>query len=336
MSSSEASKKRGRPKKVVEDLVETAVDVKKNSTRKASTKAAKTAKEEGKVEKATKSTKSSTAKGAKNAGGRAKAQEVKSTVAEAAKSEKEEARGATRSTKQAIPITSSSSKILQEVAAKGTLRAGNSSTTKSAPSQTQPQSSLPSKPPPPAVPSTTSPTTQASPAKSTPKIPASPTPATPSLKFTPPITRARATTVPIPTRPLNPQTPPTTTTAAPKPPPYKSTLPPPPEPSTLPNMTPEYLEGGKLPPKYRSAGRRVSAIIVGVPIIVVTSYELYQRFFLGKDMSQMYASLREQREELTKNLPSFSMSEPSTTEALAPVSPPTPESPPESGVEKSS
>jgi hypothetical protein len=33
-----------------------------------------------------------------------------------------------------------------------------------------------------------------------------------------------------------------------------------------------------VPPKYKPAARRVTAIIVGIPIILVTSYELWRRF----------------------------------------------------------
>jgi hypothetical protein len=42
-----------------------------------------------------------------------------------------------------------------------------------------------------------------------------------------------------------------------------------------------YIHNGQLPPKYRGAGRRVTAIIISIPVLLVTSWELYQRFALG-------------------------------------------------------
>ena len=38
----------------------------------------------------------------------------------------------------------------------------------------------------------------------------------------------------------------------------------------------------KLPDKYKPASRRVTAIIVGIPFVLVLGYEVYQRLFEGK------------------------------------------------------
>lgn len=40
---------------------------------------------------------------------------------------------------------------------------------------------------------------------------------------------------------------------------------------------------GKLDPRYRGARNRVLAIIVGLPFVLVLSYELLERRFYGKE-----------------------------------------------------
>lgn len=38
-----------------------------------------------------------------------------------------------------------------------------------------------------------------------------------------------------------------------------------------------YIREGKMPPKYGPAAHRVTAIMVGIPVMVVAGYELYRR-----------------------------------------------------------
>ncbi|ORY19810.1 hypothetical protein BCR34DRAFT_659520 [Clohesyomyces aquaticus] len=348
MSSSEAAKKRGRPKKggptAAEESAETNTETKRTSPKKSNAKAPKAVKEEARLGKATKNSKHATAKGSKSGAGKGKSQEAggPGTAPEIAKQQKEEVKSVPTSTKQATPVTPSSSKILQEVAARGTLRPASSppAPTKSNLSQTRPQAPAPPSKAQPTIPTQTPLTirkiAQTSPPKPTTSIPPQSTPAaptTPSSQPTPPPTsRPRATTIPLPSQPLNPRTP------APQPTPT-STLKPPTQPlpngsqaprpeassSALPDINERYMAEGKLPPKYRKAGRRVSAIMVGIPIIAVTSYELYQRFFLGKDTSAMWATMREQGLEMSKNVPGLSSSEsPSTSASNADPPPPAP------------
>ena len=45
-----------------------------------------------------------------------------------------------------------------------------------------------------------------------------------------------------------------------------------------------YMATGVVDKRYKSAGRRVTAIICTVPIVIVLGMELYQRRFIGKEM----------------------------------------------------
>ena len=84
-----------------------------------------------------------------------------------------------------------------------------------------------------------------------------------------------STTIPLPTKPLNPETISRPPPAAPSGPsaPSSGPLPGPAGPS---GHRP-YAYDGKLPPKYKPAARRVTAIIVGLPVVFVVGYELYGR-----------------------------------------------------------
>jgi hypothetical protein len=110
-------------------------------------------------------------------------------------------------------------------------------------------------------------------------------------KSTPPT--QRTTTIPLPRKPatapspVHPPPKPSTSFAKPTPSaprpanPYPSTIRPSPlAPRPLPQHhriiepTPDI----RLPPKYKPAARRVTAIIVGIPVILVFGYELYNRW----------------------------------------------------------
>ncbi|KAH9822879.1 hypothetical protein Tdes44962_MAKER00707 [Teratosphaeria destructans] len=47
--------------------------------------------------------------------------------------------------------------------------------------------------------------------------------------------------------------------------------------------TRKVITTGVLEPRYRPAARRVTAIIVGLPIVIGLGYELFQRRFMGKE-----------------------------------------------------
>ena len=284
-----AIKKRGRPKKVVAEDAGTTPEVAaskavvKKAAAKLSTKEKVVeVKKEKKV--TTKSGKTAPATTATVAAGKKIA--PKSAIAPA----------------QATPVTPSTSKILEEVEAKGTLKkakqpekvvekeaeasvqdsrktAASSQSPETSPPKTQ---SLQSKPTPPTTASlsnnkttsnTTSRTTTTIPLPSTPKIAPSPVyPATPK---------------PTTSRPHNP---------------YPSIRPSPPQPQPRPPPSPyqkqhptriiEPTPDIRLPPKYKPAARRVTAIIVGLPIIFVVGYELFERW-RGKDVRKKFVEDRE-------------------------------------------
>ncbi|KAF2270933.1 hypothetical protein CC78DRAFT_538638 [Lojkania enalia] len=251
MEGAEVVKKRGRPKKVpVEEVVE---EAKIKGTRKASTKATTkvSAKTTAKATVASKPTKSLKAKED------TKKVEVKAALAKTAKP---------------ASTTPSTSKILREVAVKGTLKISP---------QSKPPATPESKPAAPIQFSQPSPTTLS-------------TATPPSLTSVSPSTspKPRITTVPLPANPINPSAPPA---ARPKPPtriPHASPKPPsatksPPSPpfaktEASPNPQPAREPPNPntpLPQKYKPAARRVTAIMVGLPILLVTSWELYTRYW---------------------------------------------------------
>ncbi|KAH6851778.1 hypothetical protein B0T12DRAFT_484280 [Alternaria alternata] len=284
-----AIKKRGRPKKVVAEDAGTTPEVaaSKAVVKKA---AAKLSTKEKVVE--VKKEKKVTTKSGKTA---------PTTTATVAAGKKIAPKSAIAPA-QATPVTPSTSKILEEVEAKGTLKkakqpekvvekeaeasvqdsrktAASSQSPETSPPKTQ---SLQSKPTPPTTASlsnnkttsnTTSRTTTTIPLPSTPKIAPSPVyPATPK---------------PTTSRPHNP---------------YPSIRPSPPQPQPRPPPSPyqkqhptriiEPTPDIRLPPKYKPAARRVTAIIVGLPIIFVVGYELFERW-RGKDVRKKFVEDRE-------------------------------------------
>lgn len=107
-------------------------------------------------------------------------------------------------------------------------------------------------------------------APSKPIIP--PTAAAPSERAKP-----RATTIPLPRNPLTAPSP----TSAPPKPRIAFAEPAPRAPPRAPRYPTRMIEptpNTKLPPKYKKAARQVTSIIVGIPIILVVGYELYGRW----------------------------------------------------------
>ncbi|KAF2176994.1 hypothetical protein K469DRAFT_755359 [Zopfia rhizophila CBS 207.26] len=284
MSTSEVVKKRGRPKKVVDEKAEMVVEVKKTTTRKASTKtAARAGKGEPDAQAVEKGAKKSVGvrKRTEKAKGQAEVQGVKSIVEEISRTTKEDPKTAVKPPKQPTSITQTTSKILQEVASKGALKAANSST---AQSTTPPKPTTPSQPP--------QPTAQTSPPNPTTTVAPTPSSTNPSTK--PP---ARTTTIPLPSKPRDPYQPSSIPpTSTPRPFPYGSKIPPPStsNPTAASNLPPsgekpvEPVPDINLPKKYKPAARRVTAIMVATPIVLVLGYELYQRFFRGKEVKTLY------------------------------------------------
>ncbi|OCL11065.1 hypothetical protein AOQ84DRAFT_361854 [Glonium stellatum] len=315
MSATEVVRKRGRPKKDVAAETESALTVenpapvKKTTTRKASTKATKASAISG--EKPSKSAEKSTStKTVKVI--RAKEEPAPAlTSKEASNGNLSQPNIAVKPPKQATPATPSTSKILQEVAAKGTLKAVNSSasvkptsnttstastsppsTTKPAPTRT-PSSNAPA--PPPIAPETPS-ASSASP--KTPQMPPS-KPSAPTKPAPLPYRPSNATP-----KPFDPSKPSATTppSSPPKPPPPTS------KPTISPTSTNAFavshlsarpgstgagtdssrsMPDGQLPAKYKPAARRIMAIMVALPIAIVTGYELYQRLVLGEERKLM-------------------------------------------------
>ncbi|KAF2768815.1 hypothetical protein EJ03DRAFT_351828 [Teratosphaeria nubilosa] len=52
---------------------------------------------------------------------------------------------------------------------------------------------------------------------------------------------------------------------------------------------------GVLEPRYRPAARRVTAIIVGLPIVIGLGYELFQRRFMGKARKVLEDNVKDAR-----------------------------------------
>jgi hypothetical protein len=283
-----AIKKRGRPKKVVAEDAGTTPEVaaSKAAVKKAAAKPSTKEKVvEVKKEKkvATKSGKTAPATTATVAAGKKIA--PKSAIAPA----------------QATPVTPSTSKILEEVEAKGTLKkakqpekvvekeaeASVQDTRKTAPSSQTPETSPPkpqslqSKPTPP---TTTSLSNNKATSNTTSKTTTIPLPSAPKIA---PATGDPATPKPTTSRPHNPypsiQPSPSQPQPRPPPSPYQKQ-----HPTRIIEPTPDI----RLPPKYKPAARRVTAIIVGLPIIFVVGYELFERW-RGKDVRKKFVEDRE-------------------------------------------
>ena len=283
-----AIKKRGRPKKVVAEDAGTTPEVaaSKAAVKKAAAKPSTKEKVvEVKKEKkvATKSGKTAPATTATVAAGKKIA--PKSAIAPA----------------QATPVTPSTSKILEEVEAKGTLKkakqpekvvekeaeASVQDSRKTAASSQSPETSPPK--------------TQSLQSKPTP-----PTTTSLSNNKTTSNTTSKTTTIPLPSAPkiapspVYPATPKPTTSRPHNP--YPSIRPSPSQPQPRPPPSPyqkqhptriiEPTPDIRLPPKYKPAARRVTAIIVGLPIIFVVGYELFERW-RGKDVRKKFVEDRE-------------------------------------------
>lgn len=309
MSSTEIVRKRGRPKKVVEAETESALTVenptpvKKTTTRKASTKATKapTISGEKLSKKIEKSISTKTAKSAK----------AELTSKETSNGELSQPKIAVKPPKQATPTTSSTSKILQEVGVKGTLKAGNylasakptssttstgpaptTSTTKPAPTQTP---SLTAPAPLPSAPETSLPSSTSS------RIPQMPLSKPTAPNKSAPLPYRSSNAMPKPFKPSKSSpTKPLSNSLEPSPAPAKPAI----SPTSLNTFAVSHLSArpgttgsgtdslhsipdGQLPAKYKPAARRITAIMVALPIAIVTSYELYQRLVLGKERKLM-------------------------------------------------
>ncbi|KAJ4992687.1 hypothetical protein SVAN01_01733 [Stagonosporopsis vannaccii] len=273
-----AVKKRGRPRKVID---ESAVAPQTAAARKASTKtkaAPKANTIDAMKEKKKTLTRVSDYKTKKG-----------TTAPKAAPAQ-------TNTAQQATPVTPTSSKILDEVRATGTF------SNPSAPPPAEPQQPFvpPVPGPAPVAPilpaaakapfantdtiasSATSPEPAYSPvqqpaneATSKPVIP--PTASAPSERanIIPP--KPRATTIPLPRNPLTAPSP----TSEPPRPRIAFAEPAPRAPPRAPRYPTRLIEptpDTKLPPKYKKAARQVTSIIVGIPIIIVVGYELYGRW----------------------------------------------------------
>ena len=102
----------------------------------------------------------------------------------------------------------------------------------------------------------------------------------------------RRTTIPLPRVPKpapSPLTPLPSSNVKPAPPGYRA--PPPPKPYTPPTRPHtriiEPTPNMDLPPKYRPAARRVTAIIVGLPFVIVMGWELFERWN-GKEVKKRF------------------------------------------------
>ncbi|KAF2741900.1 hypothetical protein M011DRAFT_313452 [Sporormia fimetaria CBS 119925] len=174
------------------------------------------------------------------------------------------------------------SKILEEVEKAGTLKSSEEGKTLKV-MKDAPGGAATSKP----MPTTIQQTEPTHPTSTTTPIPEPKTTTTPNLTST-----KTKTTLPPPTAKPTPTTSPRTPTTIPPPRPSRpapSSFPAPPRPPFPPPAplpfggskprphNPEYQGYNELPKRYRPAARRVTAIIVGLPILLVTSWELWRR-----------------------------------------------------------
>ncbi|OCK83477.1 hypothetical protein K432DRAFT_423346 [Lepidopterella palustris CBS 459.81] len=350
MSASEVVRKRGRPKKVVASAetaaaavtVEAPAPVKKSTTtaagttiaagatRKVSTKAAKTSGSSSAEKAAKMVAKSTGARTVKVVKGKEVLEET--TV---------------KAEQQTTPVTPSTSKILQEVAA-------STSPATPAPKETpiaepsNPQSSV--KPPTLSSPRAPLATSTKPMPKAIPIPDASPKPAIKPPKQIAPVTpstskilqevaagsKAPTKHAPLPYKPSSvqpkpslhslpkPRTPPPPP-PPPAPAPSKPSVPLPstnssapagtattdiPNPNTSGTPGAKTKPDGKLPPKYKPAARRVTAIMVALPIVIVTSYELYLRLIVGRE-----------RRAMPRREPQPDLSSPAAFPPIAPAKP---------------
>ncbi|KAL1612987.1 hypothetical protein SLS60_001218 [Paraconiothyrium brasiliense] len=303
-------KKRGRPRKVVSEDAP-AIEPKK-SVRKASTNTAATKEETvKKVAKAPKTaTKTATKTTATKATKATKAATAPKTVSAPKAAPSAKIASATKTEEEVIetpkveakptPVTPSTSKILEEVYKTGTVKppakdpapedlpvlptGGIANVVMEQPLETPPTLSqtVPEVQPPTPTPSASSapqpsptptaipPTSSASPIPPPlrPFIPQSPTPTSTAKPLPPKPTSLprRPTTIPLPTHPLNPSKP-----AIPRPKPIS--------PEELEKAATErHINEGRMPPKYKGAARRVTTILVGIPVILVVGWDLYKRY----------------------------------------------------------
>ncbi|XP_014559238.1 hypothetical protein COCVIDRAFT_92403 [Bipolaris victoriae FI3] len=173
------------------------------------------------------------------------------------------------------PVTAATSKILESVRAKGTL-------SKTLPTKAASLESRSSATPPTTKPATA--TTAQAPPQSQPKPPrAHPTP----------------TTIPLPQKPIPAPSPISSTSHTTSP--RNPVLPPNPYPSTPRRIPPalsqhtrviEPTPDIRLPPKYKPAARRVTAIIVSLPIVLVFGYELIERWRGKKEVKVKFGGER--------------------------------------------
>lgn len=295
-----AVKKRGRPKKVVDESV---VAPEKAGVRQASTKAKATPKTktmDAMKEKKKTLTRVSDYKGKKETKAAPKAASTK-----------------TGTVQQTTPVTPTSSKILDEVKAAGAFR---KPTAKPAPPQTEPkQPFIPPVPgPAPVAPilpdATTTPIANADADAAPSSSPPTPPPQAPAEAIVPPIPGPAPVSPiqqPVDEAPSKPVIPPTT--AAPNeraniipPKPRATTIPLPHSPLSAPSPVSEPLSrrvnfaepapraprqapryptrqieptfNGKLHPKYKKTARQITSIMVGIPFVIVVGYELYVRW----------------------------------------------------------
>ncbi|KAH7563479.1 hypothetical protein BM1_00526 [Bipolaris maydis] len=248
-----AVKKRGRPKKVAEDAGETiVVEAKKTSA----------------VKKAT--TKPIAPKDKLIA-----PEKDKKTIAKK------------NAPEHLTPVTPATSKILESVRAKGTL-------SKTLPTKTASLESRNSGTPP-------ATTAQAPPISSSSPPPPPPPPPPQQQQQQPktPRTHPAPTTIPLPQKPIPAPSP--ISSASHTTSPRNPVLPPNPYPSTPRRIPPalsqhtrviEPTPDIRLPPKYKPAARRVTAIIVSLPIVLVFGYELLERWRGKKEVKVKFGGDR--------------------------------------------
>ncbi|USP82369.1 hypothetical protein yc1106_09643 [Curvularia clavata] len=261
-----AVKKRGRPKKVVaEDAGKpTVAEVKKTAAVKKTTAKTATAKEK-----------------------LVEPKKEKKTVAKKIAPERP------------LPATPATSKILEEVRAKGTLK-------KTLPTQATKTEGAGDV-------SKTSATTQSKPASSPQATPISDLQTkppriqhtTPTKTSPPTAQQQRTSTIPLPSKPIPAPSPVQHNTirssSRPQQPPLPSQLPPNPYPQRRPPGLSHYQHANtriieptpdiRLPPKYKPAARRVTAIIVALPIVIVFGYELWARWTGKKEVKRKFGDV---------------------------------------------
>ncbi|KAL5436680.1 hypothetical protein PMIN06_010768 [Paraphaeosphaeria minitans] len=290
-------KKRGRPRKVVSEDASAEPGVRQASMKRAVAEKKEAAAAPKKVAKRSKTTTTTTttkttaaAKATKTTNAATPSKTVSAPGA-AAPTESASAHGTAeqgvetlRVAGQPTPVTPSTSRILEEVYKTNTVKPPPPPPASPSPTPAPQEILLPtggaanvvieqSLPP--------TATKTAIPANPTPKPTPTPTP-TPTPAYTPPRPapllsrttipnpipnpKTTTTTIPLPTHPLNPSQP-----ATPRPKPIS--------PAALEKAAIERdINEGRMPPKYRGAARRVTTIMVGIPVILVVGWDLYKRW----------------------------------------------------------